>query len=252
LPTCRLHRARRGCRHAGAAHALARFGKADLTRVEPHGTVEALSPFLPPTSAGPSALTTVTATLHAIGKALEDCRNAGVSPDSDPAVALLTRHMATVSSNQADAEVLRAACHRRLEELQRFPTLLALAIRGVEYDVGAKNRFHEDGRAAMLQLAIALDLDPETYTVCNFEGTPDQSGNILLAAADVAVMVQIGGRHEGREVSYRAVSEGLQQPNRFTSVRDLLKPDRFADRLCRELGLKRAATPANLRIPLPA
>nr|WP_243693338.1 DNA polymerase Y family protein [Sphingomonas sp. PP-CC-3A-396] len=28
----------------GAAHALARFGKADLTRVEPHGTVEALSP----------------------------------------------------------------------------------------------------------------------------------------------------------------------------------------------------------------
>lgn len=28
----------------GAAHALARFGKADLTRVEPHGTVEALNP----------------------------------------------------------------------------------------------------------------------------------------------------------------------------------------------------------------
>jgi hypothetical protein len=51
-------------------------------------------------------------------------------------------------------------------------------------------------------------------------------------------------------VSYRAVSEGLQQPNRFASVRDLLKPDRFADRLCRELGLKRAATPANLPIPL--
>jgi hypothetical protein len=209
-------------------------------------------PFRHQQALDPSALTTVTATLHAIGKALKDCRNAGVSPDSDPAVVLLTRHMATVSSNHADAEVLRAACHRRLQELQRFPTLLALAIRGVEYDVVAKNRFHEDGRAAMLQLAIALGLAPETYTVCNFEGTPDQSGNVLLAAADIAVMVQIGGRHEGREVSYRAVSEGHQQPNRFASIRDLLKPDRFADRLCRELGLKRAATPANLPIPLAA
>ncbi len=42
----------------GAAHALARFGKADLTRVEPHGTVEALSPL--PISAlrlTPTALT---------------------------------------------------------------------------------------------------------------------------------------------------------------------------------------------------
>jgi hypothetical protein len=209
-------------------------------------------PFRHQQALDPSALTTVTATLNAIGKALEDCRNAGVSPDSDPAVALLTRHMATVSSNQADAEVLRAACHRRLEELQRFPPLLALAIRGVEYDVLAKNRFHEDGRAAMVQLATALGLAPEAYTVCNFEGTPDQSGNVLLAAADVAVMVQIGGRHEGREVSYRAVSEGLQQPNRFASIQDLLKPDRFADRLCRELGLKRAAMQADLPIPLAA
>jgi hypothetical protein len=199
-------------------------------------------PFRHQQALDPSALTTVTATLRAIGKAVEDCRNAGVSPDSDPAVALLTRHMATVSSNHAGEDTLRAACNRRIDEIKRFPTLLALAIRGVEYDVAAKSRFHEDGRSAMLLLATALGLAPETYTVCNVQSTPDQSGHVMLAAADVAVMLQVGGRHEGREVSYRAVSEGHERPNRFASIRDLLKPDRFADRLCRELGL----TPSQL------
>jgi hypothetical protein len=68
----------------------------------------------------------------------------------------------------------------------------------------------------------------------------------MLAAADVAVMLQVGGRHEGREVSYRAVMEGHERPNRFASIRDLLKPDRFAERLCRELGLKRPTGPGEL------
>jgi hypothetical protein len=193
-------------------------------------------PFRHQQALDPSALTTVTATLHAIERAVQDCRNAGVSPQSDPAVALLTRHMATVSANRADDAVLHAACTRRVEELKRFPTLLALAIRGVEYDAMAKERFHEDGRRAMLLLASALGLAVDSYIVRCVAGSPDQSGYILLAAADFAVMLQIGARHEGREVSYRAVSGNHAQPNRFASIRDLLKPDRFANRLARDLG----------------
>lgn len=209
-------------------------------------------PFRHQQALDPSALTTVTATLHAIQKAVEDCRNAGVSPESDPAVALLTRHMATVSANRADEGVLRAACTRRVEELKRFPTLLALAIRGVEYDAAAKARFHEDGRRAILLLASALGLGVGSYEVRAVTGTVDQSGYILLAAADVAVMLQIGARHEGREVSYRAVSGSLEQPNRFASIRDLLKPDRFADRLACELGLSRTGRPNDLLTQLAA
>jgi len=209
-------------------------------------------PFRHQQALDPSALTTVTATLHAIGKAIEDCHNAGVSTESDPAVALLTRHMATVSANVADAEVLRVACTRRVEELKRFPTLLALAIRGVEYDAAAKARFHEDGKRAMLLLANALGLAVGSYEVRSVTGTVDQSGYILLAAADVAVMLRIGRPHENREVSYRAVSGGHEQHNRFTSIRDLLKPERFADRLARELGLGRPGGTDDLPTQLAA
>ena len=115
--------------------------------------------------------------------------------------------------------MLRAACTRRVEELKRFPTLLALAIRGVAYDAAAKARFHEDGKRAILLLASALGLGVGYYEVRAVTGTVDQSGYILLAAADVAVMLQIGARHEGREVSYRAVSGNHTQPNRFASIR---------------------------------
>ncbi len=209
-------------------------------------------PFRHQQALDPSALNTVLATLHAIGKAVEDCRNAGVSPESDPAVALLTRHMATVSANRANEDVLRAACTRRVEELKRFPTLLTLAIRGVEYDAVAKERFHEDGRRAMQMLAAALGLAVGSYEIRSFTGTIDRSGHILLAAADVAVMLRIGRPHEDREVSYRPVSGGLEQPSRVTSIRDLLKPERFAERLRRELGLPGPTVPANVAAQLAA
>ena len=65
-------------------------------------------------------------------------------------------------------------------------------------------------------------------------------------------MLQIGARHEGREVSYRAVSGDLEQSNRFASIRDLLKPDRFADRLYRDLGLSRPVRPNDLPTQLAA
>ncbi|MGO8609574.1 hypothetical protein ACC848_42185, partial [Rhizobium johnstonii] len=61
---------------------------------------------------------------------------------------LLARHMATVSTNRAPRSVLRQACDKRLQSLKRYPALLALSIRGVEYDQAAKERFHEDATAA--------------------------------------------------------------------------------------------------------
>lgn len=185
----------------------------------------------------PRSLTTISTTLYAMNKALEDCRNAGVDPDSDPAMVLLARHLATVSTNRAPRSVLRHACERRLRELQRFPTLLALAIRGVEYDQAAKQRFHLDATAALQRLAGALRLVENGYTVRSFHGLPAESGYVILAAAEVAVMVRIGARFEGREVAYRAVVNGLEQTNRHAGIAELLNVDRFAERLTRELDL---------------
>jgi hypothetical protein len=185
----------------------------------------------------PSALTTVVATLHAIEKAVEDCRNAGVDPNSDPAVVLLARHMATVSTNRAPRDVLRHACRRRLTDLKRFPTLLALAIRGVEYDACAKERFHIEATEAMNALAVCIGLSPGTFEVVSLQGERDESGHVLLAAEEFAVTVRIGARHEGREVAYRGVCDSTNPPNRYAPMADLLKPDRFAARLRRDLSI---------------
>jgi hypothetical protein len=192
-------------------------------------------PFRHQQALDPSALSTITTTLHAIEKALEDCRNAGVDPNSDPAVVLLARHMAVVSTNRAPRAVLRHACTRRLAELTRFPTLLALAIRGVEYDSVAKERFHIDATVAMNALAQALGLTAGTFEVVSIQRGRDQSGQVLLAAEKFAVTVAIGRRHEGREVSYRGVQEGSDAPNRYAPMSELLRPGRLAARLQHDL-----------------
>ena len=75
----------------------------------------------------PAALSTIAITLQAMTKALDDCRNAGVDPNTDPAMVLLARHMATVSTNRAPRSVLRHACDKRLQSLKRYPALLAEA-----------------------------------------------------------------------------------------------------------------------------
>jgi hypothetical protein len=206
-------------------------------------------PFRHQQALDPSGLPTITTTLRAIEKAVEDCRNAGVDPDSDPAVVLLARHMAVVSTNRRPRAVLRQACGRRLADLTRFPTLLALAIRGVEYDAGAKKRFHQDATAAMVTLAGVLAAG--TFEVVSIQGGRDESGQVLLAAEKLAVTVAIGRRHEGREVSYRAVNEGALAPNRFAPMAELLRPRRLATRLRRDLP-DAFAPVAPLPIPIAA
>ena len=187
----------------------------------------------------PSALTTIRTTLHAIEQGIIDCRNAGVDPDTDPAVVLLARHLAVVSSNHASEAVLQAACRRRLDDIARFPALLALAIGGVAYDASAKDRFHKDGRKALRLLAAALALSPDDHVVSSWESDASQSGAVTLVSNVLSVTLRVGGLHEGREVAYRAIRDGVEHPPRFATIRVLLNPERFADRLRSELAVDR-------------
>ena len=202
-------------------------------------------PFRHQQALDPSALTTVHTTLHAIEKAIVDCRNAGVHPDTDPAVALLVRHLGTVSTNRAPDAVLQAACSRRIEELRRFPTLLALAIRGVEDDPAAKDRFHQDGRKALRRLAAELALVDGSFTVRSDEGAVWTTGDIVLRAPGLTVSLSIGGARLGREVAYRrnGGTDDFAQ-TRYATIAELLKPDRFAARLHRDLVLPASAEPS--------
>ena len=199
----------------------------------------------------PSALSTITAGVHAQTRAIEDCRNAGVDYESDAAVILLARHLTTVTQNRPAEAILRRRCTERIAELQRFPALLTLAIRGVSYDAVAKDLFHADGRRAMRNLAHALTLPEGSYTIRSNRSDPSVSGEITLHGEEVWVQLSLGALGPENEVSFRRVRgqhDLLGDRRRFAAIRELLNPARFADHLRRELHLAPAAAEAALLV----
>lgn len=195
-------------------------------------------PFRHQQALDPSSLTTIATTLHALTRGIEDCRNAGVDPECDPAIALLARHFAMVSANAAPETALRSACIHRIDELERFPALLALSLRGVAHDRAAKERFHSDGRKMMRRLAKALLIAEGDYKVTSHPGDPAIAGDIVLSTADFEVSMSIGSLHEGCEVRYHAKrGPAAREKLRFATIRDFVKTQRFATRLRRDLRL---------------
>ncbi len=185
----------------------------------------------------PSELTSISVTLVAMMRAIEDCRNAGVAPDSDPAVVLLARHMATISSNRAPRSVLQEACRRKLADIARFPALVALAARGVEYDSIAKDRFHTEGRAALSAFAAALGFASGHFKLMTIIGDRSNSGCLRLETAHFALHLRIGGSYRHREVLYRAMRNGREiAPDHHAPIGALLKPQIFAERLRADIG----------------
>lgn len=188
----------------------------------------------------PSALTTIAAALHAIGAAITDCRNAGKDAETDAAVILLVRHLASVTERRPDSIVLRRACMDQIAEIRRHPVLRTLAYRGVAYDEAAKRTFHAEGRTAMRRLAEALGLEAESYSVRSNKGGPAVSGEITLHGEEVYVQLSLGGLGQDREVLYRRVNgrtDYCGERNHFAPVTTLLAPDRFAQQLRRDLQL---------------
>lgn len=189
----------------------------------------------------PSALTTIATTLDAITKALTDCRNAGKAGEADPAVLLLARHLGEVArTSQPDDATLRQRCLQEMADIKRSPALLVLAHRGVAFDDDAKRLFHQQGKRAMRELAGALGLADGSYDITTNKGGPAVSGEITLHGEEVLVQLSINSMGPGHEVVFRRVRgrrDHIGDANRWTSVRDLLAPQQFADRLIRELRL---------------
>ena len=192
----------------------------------------------------PSALTTMIATIHAIESAMTDCRNAGVNADTDPAVALLARHLAAIGSSLGDDARLRRRCMDSIAELRRHPALLSLAYRGVAHDEAAKALFHSDGRRAMKRLASALGLRPSEYDLRSNKSHPASSGEITLHSERLYVQLSLGALGPDNEVMFRKVAsrrDHLGERNHYAPLRDLLDPDRFAQTIRRALRLSEAA-----------
>lgn len=195
-------------------------------------------PFRHQQALDPSSLTTLAACLHAITRGIEDCRNAGGDPASDPAISLLIRHLAGRFASSGSESVLRVACKRRIEELDRVPVLLALALRGVAHDAAAKQRFHVDGRQALRRFALALGLEDGRFTVTSYPCDPAIAGDVVLTTPDMEMSLSVGPLHAGSEIRYHARrGPATRAPLRFAPLRDLLNINRFARKVSRELRL---------------
>lgn len=194
----------------------------------------------------PSALADIAASLHAIGAAITDCRNAGIATESDPAVILLCRHLSAICADRGDDGSLRQICMQRIGELRSKPALRTLALRGVAYDEPAKRLFHSEGRASLARLAGALALDSGTFEIRSNKAGPAVSGEVTLHAEILWVQLSLGPFGPGREICFRRVQgrgDHNGERNHWASVSELLAPDNFAERIRRDLRLP-CATPA--------
>ncbi|BAI98994.1 hypothetical protein Sj15T_09920 [Sphingobium sp. TA15] len=199
----------------------------------------------------PAALITTTGALHALCAAITDCRNAGKDIETDPAVLLLARHLGSVATDgKPAASDLRRACITEIGEIERNPLLLLLARRFVSYDEAAKRCYHAEGRRVLKRLADALRLERGEYDIHSCVGGPAVAGEISLHSSNLYVMIGIDWPDERRHVLFRRVSSRQDYtggPNHWASIKEVLSPDIFVERLTRELQLTPpAAAPARL------
>ncbi len=189
----------------------------------------------------PSGLDSIGACLHAIRAAARDCRNAGAPFETDPAVVLLARHLGEVAAAaMPDRAALRGLCADALAELARKPVLATLALRGVSHDEDAKRLFHAEARKALRRLAEALQLDARDCDIRVCAGGPAVSGEVILHSDQLYVQVSLGGYGPG-EILFRRVTgrnDYCGGRNHWAGIRELLDPDRLAERLTHELGLE--------------
>jgi hypothetical protein len=196
----------------------------------------------------PSALLTVTATLHAIEAARRDCRTAGVADEEDPAVLLLARHLGAVAAvNRPGDAALRSDCAAAVASLRRSPALRVLATRPFTADEQAKSTFHAEGRRALLRLADALGLERGRFDLRSCLGGPGVIGEVILHGEDAYVQLGHGLLGPERCVLFRRVRgrrDYTGATNHWATIGELLAPDRLADRMRRELELAQPARAA--------
>jgi len=188
----------------------------------------------------PSGLDTIGTCLHAIQAAAKDCRNAGVTFETDPAVVLLARHLGSVAQLAfPDGQALRSLCADALSQIRRKPMLVTLTRRGVAYDPEAKRAFHVEARKALRLLGDALGLAAGSFDIRICAGGPAVSGEVILHADRLYVQVSISslGGHDVMFRRCRDRSDYCGERNHWARIEDLLDPAQMAQRIARELGL---------------
>lgn len=189
----------------------------------------------------PSALVKFSSALHAVQAAVQDCMNAGIAPDTDPAVMLLARHLASFAgSDDLACSRHTRECLASLADLRGKSRLAVLAQRGVAHDSAAKQAFHREARTALRALADALGLDDDSYDLRSNMGGVAVSGEIMLHSDDLYVQISICTYERRGQLMFRSCTardDYCGGRNYAAPFKLLLAPDKLAAKIQQALGL---------------
>ena len=194
----------------------------------------------------PDGLRTIQHATTAVADAITDARNAGVNPDTDPAIVLLARHLGRLAQglnpetlHDEDA-FLRRQCLNRIAELKSKPALIAIARRGVAYDPESKAAFHSEAKRALRALANHLGLAPADYDLRSNKAGPAVSGEVMLHTDTFYLRLSLARFSAGREAMFRRC-DGRQDysghRNNFCDIAVILDPPKFEQIVRRETGI---------------
>lgn len=186
----------------------------------------------------PAALTSITTTLHALTRAVEDCGRAGVAPEQDAATVLLARHLGRIGSHGPAAATLRQICRHEVATGVDERLLLAIAEAGLTND-GIIQRFHEQARLVLYRLASALG-----DAIGSFEVRTDPdvglTGRSVLHGDGICVTLGFGYTRDRCIIGYRRVwgrrDECGGRPC-HVGLGELLDIPALANRIVDDLGL---------------
>lgn len=186
----------------------------------------------------PDGLETLSAALHALNAAVDDCRRAGKPLARDAAIILLVRNLADVAERSAPSVAyLRHRCAADRAAVIAAPALLDIAGHSVAGDHAAKRTFHYQARRALTRLIKAIGLDPDTARVNSTLGTDRDDGTTELRHADIGICVVPRSFLPDSEISFnRCVGGEPAGKVHLAPIAELLDPAAFSRRLAATIG----------------
>lgn len=186
----------------------------------------------------PAALTTITTTLHALTRAVEDCGRTGVAPERDAATMLLAQHLGRIGARGPAEPSLRQACRREVSTGVDERMLLAIANAGLANDAVA-HRFHEQARLVLFRLGSALGAAIGAFEV---RTDPDVglTGTSVLHGDTICVTLGFGYTRDCCTIGYRRVRgrhDDCGGRPYHAGLRELLDLPALAARIVHDLAL---------------
>ncbi|MEP9404552.1 hypothetical protein [Sphingomonas sp. VNH70] len=185
----------------------------------------------------PAALTSITATLNALTRAVEDCGRAVVAPEHDPATMLLACHLGRIGAHGV-TEVVQQQRRQQIATNVDERLLIAIAEAGLTND-GIVERFHEQARLVLTRLASVLGTAIGTFEV-RIDLDVGLTGTSVLHGDTICVTLGFGYTRDRCTVSYRRVrgrhDDCGGRPHRV-GLQELLDMPALAERIVRDLAM---------------